>query len=52
MTKVTLYHVQWGVTPKVGKPQLWSLCSVCYLMVVNISVKVLKIITNGFQITG
>ena len=38
MTKITVYHVQKAVTPKVGKPQLWFLCS-AHRLVVNISVK-------------
>ena len=29
MTKITIYHVQSAVTPKVGKPDLWF-CKLCY----------------------
>ena len=52
MTKITIYNVQRAITPKVGKPQLWFLCSAHGLMVVNISVKFCKNISNSFEVTG
>ena len=39
------------ITPKVGKPQLWFLCSAHCVMVVNISVKFRENISHGFQAT-
>ena len=47
MTKITIYHVQRAITPKVCKPKLWFLCYACHLMVVNISVKFRENILNG-----
>ena len=52
MTKIPIYNVQRARAPKVGKAQLWFLCSAHYLMVVNISVMFHKNISNSFQITG
>ena len=44
-------NVQMAITPKAGKPQLWCLSSACCLMVVNISVKFRKNISNGFHVS-
>ena len=52
MTKITIYNVQRAVTPKVSKSQLWFLCSAHFLIVVNISVKFLENISNGFNVTA
>ena len=52
MTKITIYDIQRFIIPKVGKPQLWFLCSAPSLMVVNISIKFFEIISNSFQVTG
>ena len=52
MTQITIYNVQRAITPKVGKPQLWFLCSACCLMVVNIHVNFHENISNGFQGMG
>ena len=51
MTKITIYNVQSTITPKVGEPQLLFLCFAPCLMVVNISVKFRKNISNCFQVT-
>ena len=51
MTKITIYNVQRAITSKVSKPQLRLLCSACGPMVVNISVKFSKNISNCFQVT-
>ena len=49
MTKITIYNVQRTVTSKIGKQELWFLCFACSLMVVNISVKFDKNISQ-FQV--
>ena len=41
------FSVQRAITPKVG-----LLCSACHLLVVNISIKFCKNISNGFQVIG
>ena len=46
MTKIISYNIQRAITPKVGKSQLWFLCFVRRLMVVNIR----ENISNGFQV--
>ena len=50
MTKIITDHVQRAVIQKVGKSQLWFLCSASSLMVVNISIKLSKNILNSFQV--
>ena len=47
-TKITIYKVQRAITPEVGKQNLLFLCSACCLIMVNISVKFLENISNGF----
>ena len=49
MTKITIYNIQKAITPKKGKPKLWFLCSVCHLMMVNISVKLHKKYLKSFS---
>ena len=48
MTKITINKVQRVITPKVGYPQLWFLCSASCLMVVNIFVVFRQKISNSF----
>ena len=50
MTEISVYSVQMTITPKVGKPELWFLCSVHHLMVLYISVKFHVNISNSFQV--
>ena len=45
-------NFQTAITPKQGRPYLCFLCSACYLIVVNISLKFCKNISKGFQVTG
>ena len=52
MTKIAIYYFERAVTPKMGKPQLLFLCSVCRPMLVNIPVKFRAKYLNGFQVTG
>ena len=48
MTKITIYNVQRAVTGKVGKQELLFLCFTRRHVVLNISVKFLVNISNGF----
>ena len=43
-------NVQRAITPKVGKPELWFMCSASYLMMLYICVKFLENITNGMGV--
>ena len=46
-----IYDVQRAVSPKVGKPELWFLCSARRLLVLYVCVRLHEIISNGFQLT-
>ena len=48
-TKITFYNVQMAMNPKRGKQQLWFLCSTPRLIVVNISVKFVKMTQKVFK---
>ena len=50
MTKITIYNVQRARIPKVGKTQLLFLCSSPCFIVVNISVKFVKISQMVFKL--
>ena len=47
----TRFNVQRAITPKVGKPELCFMCSVCRFIVLYICVKFHENISNGFQLT-
>ena len=47
MVKMAMFNVQRAVTPKIGKPELWFMCSACSIMVLYICVKFRENITNG-----
>ena len=51
MTGITIYNVQRAVTPKVGNPKLWFLCSAPYIIVIYICTKFKENISNGFKVT-
>ena len=40
---------QRAITPKVGKPDLWFMCSACCLMVFNVCVKFHEIMSSSFK---
>ena len=42
--------VQRAITPKVGKPELWFMCSAGRLIMLYICVKFRKNITNGIRV--
>ena len=52
MMEITIHVVQRTETPKVGKPELWCLCSAHCFIVLCICVKFHENISNGFQVTG
>ena len=39
-----------AITPKVGKPELLFLCSVCPLVVFNVCVKFHENVSSGFKV--
>ena len=39
-----------AITPKVGKPELWCLCSARRLMVLNVCVKFHENMSSGFKV--
>ena len=45
-----IVNTQRAITPKVGKPELRLMCSVCRLMVFNICVKFHENISSGFKV--
>ena len=47
MVEMAMFNVQRAITPKVGKPALWFMCSTYRLMVLYISVKFRENVTNG-----
>ena len=51
MAIFNIYNVQRAVTPKVGQPELWFLCSACRLMVLYICERFHENILNSFQLT-
>ena len=46
-----MLSVKGGITPNLYKHELWFLCSVCRLLVLNNCMKFQKDILNGFHIT-
>ena len=49
MTGITIYNVQWEVTPKVGNLELWFLCSAHHIMVIYICIKFQANISKRFS---
>ena len=41
---------QKAITQKVGKPELWFMCSACHLMVFNVCVKFHENMSSGFKV--
>ena len=42
MVEMAIFNVQRAITPKVGKPELWFMCSACCLIVLYIYVELCK----------
>ena len=45
-----IVNTQGAITPKVGKPELWFLCSERRLMVFNFCVKFPENVSSGFKV--
>ena len=45
-----IVNTQRAITPKVGKPELWFMCSAHCLMVFNICVKFHENMSSGFKL--
>ena len=43
MVEMAMFNVQRAITPKVGKPELWFMCSAHHLMVLYIGAKFCEI---------
>ena len=41
---------QMAITPKVGEPELWFMCSVSHLMVLNVCVKFHENMSSSFKV--
>ena len=51
MVELAMFNVQRVMTPTVGKPELWFMCSARFLIVFNICVKFRENISNGIRVT-
>ena len=50
MVEMAMFNVQRTITPKVGKPELWFMCSAHSLVVFYITVKFRENISNGIRV--
>ena len=50
MVEMAMFNVQRAITPKVGKPELWFMCSACCFIVLCIYVKFRENITKGIKV--
>ena len=48
--EMAMFNVQRAITPKVGKPELWFMCSAYRLMVLYIAVKFGENISYGIRV--
>ena len=46
-----IVYTQRAISPKVGKPELWFLCSAHHLMVFNVCVKLNENMSSCFKVT-
>ena len=46
----TIVNTQRAITPKVGKPELWFMCSACCLMVFDVCVKFHENMSSVFKV--
>ena len=51
MVELAMFNVQRVITPKVGKPELWFMCSARRLMVLYIFMKFRENYSNGIRVT-
>ena len=45
-----IVNTQRAITPKVGKPELWLMCSASHLMAFNICMKFHENMSSGFKV--
>ena len=45
-----IVNTQRAITPKVGKPELWFMCSACRLMMLNVCIKFHENMSSGFKV--
>ena len=50
MVEMSMFNVQRAIIPKVGKPELWFMCSACHLTVLYICVKFPENISDGIRV--
>ena len=50
MVEMAIFNIQRAITLKVGKQELWFMCSACHLMVFNICVKFHENMSGGFKV--
>ena len=50
MVEMAIFNIQRAITLKVGKQELWLMCSACRLMVFNICVKFHENMSSGFKV--
>ena len=50
MVEMAMFNIQRAMTPKVGKPELWFMCSAHCLIVLYICVKFGKIISDYIRV--
>ena len=49
MVKMAMFNAQRVITPSVGKPELWFMCSAHRLIVIYIGMKFRENISNGIR---
>ena len=47
---MAMFNVQRAITPKIGKAELWFMCSACRLIVFYICVKLRENISDGLRV--
>ena len=52
MVEMVMFNVQKAINPKVGKPEIWFMCSACPLIVLYIGMKIPKNIMNSIKSYG
>ena len=50
IVEMAIFNIQRAITLKVGKQELWFMCSACRLMVFNICVKFHEYMSRGFKV--
>ena len=50
MVEKAMFYIQRGITSKVGKPELWFMCSACRIMVLYICMKFCENITKSYGV--